>query len=324
VGQQRNAAATWSGDVYSNFWALKRQIPAGLNFALSGMPYWTTDIGGYGFPNGDTSDPNYQEVFTRWFEFGAFCPIFRVHGHRANNQNELWSYGPATPILVKFDKLRYRLLPYIYSLAWQVTNNDYTIMRPLVMDWRTNRKVWEVGDQFMFGPALLVNPVTEAGASSRSVYLPPAIEWYDFWTGERMSGDKTIQAAAPLDRIPLYVRAGSILPMGPEIEYAREKPDAPIELRIYRGADASFTLYEDQGDAYAYEQGAYATIPVRWDEASNTLTIGRMSGRYPGMPKQHTFQIVWVSRGHGSGPEASRVVDREVVYSGEELQVKAP
>lgn len=206
LGQQHNAAAAWSGDVYSNFWALKRQIPAGLNFALSGMPYWTTDIGGYGYPNGDTSDPKYQEVYTRWFEFGTFCPIFRTHGHRANDTNELWSYGAAAPTLVKFDKLRYRLLPHIYSLAWRVTHNDYTMMRPLVMDWRTDPKVWNIGNQFMFGPALLVNPVTEPGATSRSVYLPDAATWYDFWTGKRIRGGQTIQADAPLDRIPLYVK----------------------------------------------------------------------------------------------------------------------
>src|SRR5207248_13004 len=164
--QQRNAAATWSGDVYSNFWALKRQIPAGLNFSISGIPYWTTDIGGYGFPNASTTDPAYQEVFTRWFEYGAFCPLFRTHGNRENNENELWSYGSANPTLLQVTRLRYRLLPYIYSLAWQVTNNDYTIMRPLVMDWRTDRKAWDVADQFMFGTGLLVNPVYEAGQRS--------------------------------------------------------------------------------------------------------------------------------------------------------------
>ena len=323
LGQQRNAAATWSGDVYSNFWALKHQIPAGLNFSISGIPYWTTDIGGYGYPNGNTTDPKYQEIFTRWFEYGTFCPIFRTHGHRENDTNELWSYGPAAPTLIKFDKLRYRLLPYIYSLAWQVTNDDYTIMRPLVMDWRTDRRVWDISDQFMFGPALLVNPVTDAGASSRSVYLPPTAEWYDFWSGKRLPGDQTITAAAPLDRIPLYIRAGSILPLGPEIEFAGEKPQAPIELRIYRGANGNFTLYEDQGDTYAYEHGEHATIPLSWDEASATLTIGQRNGSFQGMPAQQTFRIVWVGENHGAGPEVSTRVDREVTYTGQELKVKA-
>jgi alpha-D-xyloside xylohydrolase len=324
LGQQRNAAATWSGDVYSNFWALKHQVPAGLNFSISGIPYWTTDIGGYGYPNGDTSDPKYQEVFMRWFEYAAFCPIFRIHGHRQNDQNEIWAYGPATPALVKFDKLRYRMLPYIYSLAWQVTSNDYTIMRPLAMDWRTDRKVWDIGDEFMFGPALLVNPVTDAGATSRSVYLPTAAAWYDFWSGERVAGNQTIQAAAAIDRIPLYVRAGAILPLGPEIEYAGDKPDAPIELRVYRGADGSFTLYDDQGDSYAYEHDAYATLPITWDDASGTLTFGARMGNYPGISARKKFEIIWVGANHGSGPEASPSADKEVIYSGAEVRVKAP
>jgi alpha-D-xyloside xylohydrolase len=220
-------------------------------------------------------------------------------------------------------KLRYRLLQYIYSLAWQVTKNDYTIMRPLVMDWHTNRKVWDIGDQFMFGPAILVNPVTEAGATSRSVYLPQGT-WYDFWSGERVAGDQTIAAAAPIDRIPLYVRAGSIVPMGPEVEYASEKSDTPIELRIYRGSNGQFTLYEDQGDTYAYEHGAYATIALSWDESSGTLTVGERSGSYPGMPTQMNFRVVWVSTNRGAGIAASVRADREVTYTGQEVQVKAP
>ena len=324
LGQQRNAAATWSGDVYSNFWALKKQVPAGLNFSISGIPYWTTDIGGYGYPNGNTTDPKYQEAYTRWFEYGAFCPIFRTHGHRENDTNELWAYGPAAPTLIKFDKLRYRLLPYVYSMAWRVTKDDYTIMRPLVMDWREERKVWEIGDQFMFGPALLVSPVTEAGATSRSLYLPAAAGWYDFWSGERTTGNQAITAAAPMDRIPLYVRAGSILPLGPGIEYGGEKPNAPIELRIYRGANAQFTLYEDEGDGYAYEHGAYATIPLSWDEASATLTIGARTGSYPGMQAQKTFRVVWVAAKHGAGPEVMGHGDREVTYTGQAVEVKAP
>jgi alpha-D-xyloside xylohydrolase len=189
----------------------------------------------------------------RWFEFGTFCPIFRTHGHRANDQNELFSYDPVTPILVDYDKLRHRLLPYIYSEAWKVTRDDSTIMRPLVMDWRTDSKIWNIGDQFMFGPSILVSPVTHQGATSRWLYLPPAAAWYDFWTGKKLSADQRLEVSAPLDRIPLYVKAGSILPLRPEIEYAGEKPDAPIELRVYRSADGSFNLYEDSGDTYDYE-----------------------------------------------------------------------
>jgi alpha-D-xyloside xylohydrolase len=324
LGQQHYAAAVWSGDVYSNFWALKRQIPAGLNFALSGMPYWTTDIGGYSDPDGDTTDPKYQELYTRWFEYGTFCPIFRTHGSRVNDQNELWSYGAATPTLVKFDKFRYRLLPYIYSLAWQVTNDDYTIMRPLVMDWRTDRRVWGIGDEFMFGPALLVNPVTEAGTTSRSVYLPSAAAWYDFWTGERLEGGQSIQASAPVERIPLYIRAGSILPLGPDIQYAGDKPADPIELRIYRGVDASFDLYEDEGENYNYEKGAHAVIPIRWSESTKTLTMGDRIGQFPGMLQQRTFRIVWVGPNQGAGPKVVARADREVQYNGQSMTIAAP
>jgi len=322
AGSQRYAATTWSGDVFSTFQAFARQVPAGLNFALSGMPYWTTDIAGYGPPSArDTRDPAYQELYTRWYEFGTFCPIFRTHGHRANDQNELFSYGPVTPILVSYDKLRYRLLPYIYSLAWKVTSDDSTIMRPLVMDWRTDGKVWNIGDEFMFGPALLVSPVTQEGTTGREVYLPPAAKWYDFWTGKSIPGDQRISAPAPLNRIPLYVRAGSILPMGPEIEYAGQKPDAPIELRIYRGASGHFDLYEDQGDTYNYEKGEHSVIPVDWNDAAHTLTIGARSGSWPGMPGQRTFNIVFVEEGHGAGGAVTSTPDRSVGYTGSAVTV---
>jgi alpha-D-xyloside xylohydrolase len=244
------------------------RFPPGLNFALSGIPYWTTDIAGYGWPwERDTRDPSYQELYARWYEYGVFCPIFRTHGHRANDTNEVFSYGPVTPILIQYDKLRYRLLPYIYSLAWRVTSEDYTIQRPLVMDWRDDPKVAAIGDQFMFGPALLVNPVTEEGATSRWLYLPPASAWYDFWSGDKLAGGRRVEAQAPLDRIPLYVRAGSILPLGPEVEYADQRTSAPIELRVYRGADGTSTCMRTPGDTYAYEKGEHAIIPIRWDEA---------------------------------------------------------
>ena len=322
AGDQRYAATTWSGDVYSTFHAFARQVPAGLNFALSGMPYWTTDIAGYGPPYArDTRDPEYQQLYTRWYEFGTFCPIFRTHGHRANNVNELFSYGPVTPILVGYDKLRYRLLPYIYSLAWKVTSADSTIMRPLVMDWRTDERVWDIGDEYMFGPAILVSPVTLEGATERYVYLPPAARWYDFWTGKSMNGDERFDAPAPLDRIPLYIRAGSIIPMGPEIEYAGEKPDAPIELRIYRGASGHFDLYEDQGDTYNYEKGERAIIPIDWNEETQTLTIGARSGSYPGIPTQRTFHIVFVGENHGAGGAITPDPDRSVDYTGAAVSI---
>jgi alpha-D-xyloside xylohydrolase len=302
LGQQRNATTVWSGDVLGTFATFQKQIPAGLNFEVSGIPYWTTDIAGYGWPlERDTRDPAYQELYTRWFEFGVFCPIFRTHGHRSNDTNEVFSYGSQTPTLIAYDKLRYRLLPYIYSLAWRVTADDYTIMRPLIMDWRTDEKVREIGDQYMFGPSILVNPVTQEGATSRAVYLPSSAGWYDFWTGEMLAGDTRIVAPAPLDRIPLYVKAGSIVPLGPEVEYTSEKSAAPVVLRIYRGADSNFNLYEDEGDTYDYEKGAHSIIPIRWNESTATLTIGDREGKYPGMPVMRSFRLVLVGKDRGAG-----------------------
>ncbi len=322
LGQQRYATTVWSGDVMGTFFDFRKQIAAGLNFEVSGVPYWTTDIAGYGWPyERDTRDPAYQELYTRWFEFGVFCPIFRTHGHRVNNTNELFSYGPQTPTLIAYDKLRYRLLPYIYSLAWRVTSQDYTMMRPLIMDWRSDEKVREIGDQYLFGPSILVNPVTRAGATARQVYLPPAPGWYDFWTGSRLDGDQYIDAAAPLDRIPLYIKAGSILPLGPEIQYATQSPDAPIALRIYRGADADFNLYEDEGDNYDYEKGEHAVIPLHWDDVSSTLTIGARQGQYPGMPPTRGFQVILVDASHGVGAQPEPGAGREVTYNGSELSV---
>ena len=319
AGIQRNSVAAWSGDVESNWLNFRRQIPAGLNFELSGIPYWTTDIGG--FVSGNPDDPSYRELFVRWFEYGAFCPIFRVHGTRATNSNELWSYGPqAQEILTSFDRLRYRLMPYIYSVAWMTTSKGYTPMRPLVMDFRTDVTAQNIADQFSFGPSILVNPVTEAGATSRHLYLPDA-RWYDFWDGTSQAGGKWIDAPAPLDRIPLYVRAGSILPVGPEIEYTTEKPADPIELRVYPGAEAEFTLYEDENDTYDYEKGAFATIPLRWDDVGGKLTIGDRSGKFPGMLEKRTFRVVFVRDNHGAGSASTPEPDKVVDYSGSQVTV---
>jgi len=322
LGQQRVGATVWSGDVYSSFWALKRQVAAGLNFALSGMPYWTTDVGGYHLAyNGEFEDPAYQELYLRWFQFGVFCPVFRTHGHRPNN--EIWSYPKIESSLIEYDKLRYRMMPYIYSLAWKVSNDDSTIQRPLVMDWRGDPETWNIGDQFMFGPALMVNPVLDAGATERSVYLPKGTLWYDFWTGRTTEGGVHVQAAAPLERIPLYVRAGSILPLGPDEQYAGEKVDGPIELRVYRGADGSFNLYQDEGDGYNYEQGKHSTISLVWSEAAKTLTIGARSGSYAGMPQTMTFHVVWVRVGDGVGGAEAAQIDKTLVYNGTAVSLKA-
>lgn len=319
LGQQRVGATVWSGDVYGTYWGLSHQVPAGLNFALSGYPYWTTDIGGYWPPHDDPiADPAFQELYARWFEYGTFCSIFRTHGHRPHN--ELWSFDKVEPILVGYDKLRYRLMPYIYSLAWKVSNDDYTIQRPLVMDWRTDPKTWNLGDQFMFGPAILVNPVLKADATKRSVYLPSAAAWYEFWTGKSLSGGQEIEAEAPLDRIPLFVRAGSILPMGPQIEYATQDPGGPIELRIYRGADSQFDLYEDAGDGYEYQRGQHSVIPLRWDDRNSVLTIGERQGSYPGMIEHRKFSIVLVSESHGTGADPTRTPNAEINYDGRQIQ----
>ena len=319
AGAQRNAVTVWSGDINSDWTFFRKQTPAGLNYSLSGLPYWTTDIGG--FVSGNPDDPAYRELFIRWFQFGTFNPILRVHGTRDTNQNELWSYGSeAQKILMAFDNLRYRLLPYIYSLAWMTTGEAYTPMRALVMDFRTDPRAAAVGDEFMFGPAILVNPVTEPGVSTRRVYLPQA-KWYDFWTGTSIEGPRTMEAAAPTDRLPLYVRAGSILPMGPQIEWSTQKPADPIELRIYRGADGDYTLYEDENDNYNYEKGAYATIPFHWDDAKNVLTIGNRNGQFPGMLRSREFQIVFVAENHGTGIAPEQKPDKVVKYSGNEIAI---
>ena len=317
LGSQRVGGTVWSGDVYSSFWGLRHQVAGGLNYVLSGLPYWTTDIGGY-WPTVDVTSPEYQEIYLRWFQFGVFNPVFRSHGHRPHN--EMWSYPLVEPALINFDKLRYRMMPYIYSLAWRISSDDYTVMRPLPMDFRADPLTHDDGTQFMFGPALMVNPVLEAGAKERRVYLPKGTTWHDFWTGEKLSGGQHIQAAAPLERIPLYVRAGSILPLGPEEEYADEKPNGPIELRVYPGADGSFTLYNDEGDNYNYEKGAHATTSVTWSDAGHTLTFGARQGAYPNMPRDTTFHIVVIRPNHGIG-ELVTAADKTVTYSGTEMKV---
>ena len=320
AGSQRNGVTAWSGDIVSDWLSFRRQVPAGLNFALSGIPYWTTDIGGFVF--GSPSDPAFRELFIRWFEWGAFNPIFRVHGTRGNpDGNELWSYGPeAQKILVDYDRLRYRLLPYTYSLAWMNTNQAYTPMRPLLMDFRTDAHVVDIGDQFMYGPAFLVNPITQPGATRRDLYLPQG-KWYDFWSGKMLQGSQTVQAEAPIERMPLYIRAGSIVPMGPEIEWSTQKPADPIELRVYRGANGDFSLYEDENDTYDYEKGMYATIPFHWDDARQTLTIGQRKGQFPGMLEGRTFHIVFVTENHGAGISSENNPNKAVQYSGQQITV---
>jgi alpha-D-xyloside xylohydrolase len=482
AGQQRAAATTWSGDIGANWSVYKNQISAGLNHCMSGIPYWTFDIGAFVlgsyegvFSNGG-KDPAYQEFYTRMFQFGTFCPIFRSHG--SETPREIWEFGNFTPTLIKFDNLRYRLLPYIYSLAHQVTNKGYTIMRGLPMDFAADKNTYSVDDQFMFGPAMMVCPVTEymlhrppeqsipitadhfrtndgkpgldakyykdtqyknltleridstinifwyagrpdyvtdstlsirwegkliptetgkhqfhikcfgpkrifldgkelpfiyksvevytdfieltagkeynfsletenytSGAlrvllnwkppsvfanekviehkeQTRKVYLPSNNQWYDFWTGDTLSGGQTVISAAPIDKIPLFVKTGSIIPMGPFVQYAIEKPANPIELRIYPGANGSFTLYEDENDNYNYERGVFSTISFSWNDTKRQLIIDKRQGSFPGMLKKRNFHIVIVKNNQGNGIEISDKPDKIIFYNGSKQIIK--
>jgi alpha-D-xyloside xylohydrolase len=476
AGQQRAAATTWSGDIGANWTVYKHQIPAGVNHCMSGIPYWTFDIGAFVigsyegvFCNGG-KDPAYQELYTRMFQFGTFCPIFRSHG--SETPREIWEFGKFTPALIKFDNLRYRLLPYIYSLAHEITDKGYTIMRGLPMDFSADKRTYSIDDQFMFGPALMVCPVTEymlhrppepsipvtaehfktkdgkpgldakyyndaqfknltlekldstinifwyagrptyvtdstlsirwegkliptetgrhqfhikcfgpkrifldgkelpftyqsvevytdvvelragkeynfvletqnysAGAlrvllywktpkifaqekiteprdETRKVYVPGGQRWYDFWTGEIINGGQLITAAAPIDKIPLLVKAGSIIPMGPFMQYAAEKAADPLELRIYPGADGSFTLYEDENDNYNYEKGSFSTIVCRWNDAAKQFTLGARQGAFPGMLENRTFHLIIVRKDNGTGIETTEKSDKVILYHG--------
>lgn len=481
AGQQRNAATTWSGDIGASWSIYRNQISAGLNHSMSGIPYWTFDIGAFvlGAYEGvfcyGGKDPAYQELYNRMFQLGVFTPIFRSHG--SETPREIWEMGEFTESLIKFDKLRYRLMPYIYSLAWKITSEDYTLMRGLPMDFPNDKKTFSIDDQFMFGSSIMVAPVTdymyhtppqpsvvvapeffttisgepglnasyfktpdfkelsresvdanidlnwyggrpnyvsdsmysirwkgkitpketgrhqfhlksfdkkriilngdtlkvvyqsteqylepivlEAGKSydfvyetqnnstgasrtilnwktptifakeaekaerekTREVYLPENTLWYDFWTGKTHAGGQIVVFDAPKDKIPLLIPAGSIIPMGPFIEYATEKPADPLELRIYRGADGKFTLYEDENDNYNYEKGIYATIDFIWNDAKSELTLAERAGEFPGMLKERTINVVLVSEDSGVGLPVSTQINKQINYSGKEIKV---
>jgi alpha-D-xyloside xylohydrolase len=483
AGQQRAAATTWSGDIGASWDVYKKQITAGINHSMSGIPYWTFDIGAFvlagynGVFDKGGSDRAYHELYTRMFQFGTFCPIFRSHG--SETPREIWRFGDFSKVLVKFDNLRYRLMPYIYSMAYQVTQNNYTMMRGLPMDFPEDKKTYNINDQYMFGPSILVCPVTEyminrpPGSSvritpdhfrtpdgkpgiqvryykddkhqkvslektdscicvnyyatgrpdyvtdstlsidwngkiiaaetgtyqfhikcygparitlngkdlkftyqgveaytekvelkagnaydiavakenstpgafhvelfwktpsifaresgreirkqTRQVYLPAGSGWYDFWTGVGLKGGQTLDADAPIDKIPLYIKAGSIIPMGPFIQYSNEKPADPLEIRVYAGENGSFNLYEDEGDNYNYEKGAYALIPFMWDDAKHQLTIGRRQGAFPGMLTKRSIHIIVVNTTRGGGMDLTSSPDKTLTYTGEEIIVK--
>ena len=311
-GQYRFGTIYWNGDISSSSMAnVATTVSGGLNGSMSGNPYWCYDIGGFQDNVGTLTD----EILTRWFEAGTFFPIFRIHGSR---QTEIYNMNAAPrQTCTAYDILRYRLMPYIYSLAWKVTSQNYTITRALPFDYPNDSKVFNIADQYMFGSALMINPVTTTGATSRSVYLPSGT-WYDFWTGlTTTSGGQSVTAAAPLQTIPIYAPAGAILPMGPKIQYANQSAD-PIELRVYPGADGSFTLYEDAGDSYDYEKGNsyYSTIPITYTDKTKTVGIGARSGSFTGMLTNRTFNVVFVSSGHGIGDTITANPDKVISYTG--------
>lgn len=486
AGQQHYGAVSWSGDIHAQWSVFRNQISAGINFCATGIPYWTTDIGAF-IPDNPlgNQDNAYREIYLRWFQFGVFNPIFRSHG--SGTSREIWNFGGEDSWtyepLKKFDNLRYRLLPYIYSTAWQVTNNDYTMMRALAFDFSDDPNVFNIDNQYMFGSAFLARPVTEkmyyeknylgelmqdndffdkngkqgsltaeffngidmdtlvatdnrkkidfdwndgvsrpkgihqhyysirfsgeikpnesgkftflttsndgirvtiddkivienwtphgakvdtgeielkankkykikveyfqnlGGAVTKLAWIKPSVEaklkakeipptksvqvylpetsgWIDFWRGTSFKGGQTVNVPAPIDEIPLFVKKGSIIPMGPYLQYATEKPEDPIELRVYTGANADFTLYEDENDNYNYENGVFATIQFHWNEKDQTLTIENRKGKFPGMLTNRTFKIVWVNKDHGTGLQPEKSPDKIVKYSGKKITIR--
>ena len=335
AGQQHYGSNMWSGDVNSSWDMLRKQVPAGLSFSLTGNPNFNTDIGGFFCnayntrgPGSAPQNPQFQELYVRWMQYGLFCPVFRSHG--ADAPREIWQFGkkgePVYDAIEKQIRLRYRLIPYLYSIAWQVTSNNESYLRPLFSDFAADRKVWDIADEFMFGRSILAAPILdpqyteekiirtdamtgwnrekESGGKSQETavdwkstkiatkYLPKGALWYDYWTGKSYKGGQTVTFETSLDRVPMFVRAGSILPLGPEMQYVGEKAWDNLEIRVYPGADGSFTLYEDEGDNYNYERGYYATITFTWNDRARTLTIGTRQGGYKGMILDRKFTIV--------------------------------
>lgn len=316
AGQQRNGAFTWSGDVSGRWDVFAKQIPAGVNFSMTGNPFWSADIGG--FFGGSPKDPAYQELFTRWLQFAVFNPMFRIHG--TGEGKEVYSFPEsARGPLLDAVALRYRLLPFLYAQSWQVADRGASFLYPVGMVFPEDRAAQDLRDQYLFGRNLLISPVIEPGATSRAVYLPKGTEWIDFWTGTRHQGGAKLQVAAPIGQIPVQVAAGTILPLGSPVQYADQSPDRPIELRVYRGADGRFTLYDDAGDGQGWRRGERATTDLALDDKAGTLTIGARQGSYPGMAKTRRFRVVAVAPGVGTG--LAEGAGREVVYDGRPVVV---
>ena len=327
-GIQRYATFSWSGDVEGRWEVLRRQISSGLDYTLCGIPYWNTDIGGFfnGFFEGGPSNPAFRELQVRWMQWSVFVPVMR--NHNCGSATEVYRFG--APGEWPYDeqlraiRLRYRLMPYIYSLAGATVQEDGTILRPLVMDFQADRKALSLSDEYLFGPSFLVHPITRPVLSdgvgaltgvledSFETYLPAGTDWYDFHTGERLSGGQDYARAYSISEIPVFVRAGSLIPMGPDVQYTSEKPWDSLDIAVYPGADGVFTLYEDEGDGYGYEIGAFSTIEFRWDDAASTLTIGARNGRFPGMLGERDF-IIQIP---GAEP-------RTVHYTGGEVTLRA-
>ena len=353
AGQQHYGSNMWSGDVNSSWDMLRKQVPAGLSFSLTGNPNFNTDIGGFFCGSYNTQgpasapkNPQFQELYVRWMQYGLFCPVFRSHG--ADAPREIWQFGkkgePVYDAIEKMIRLRYRLLPYLYSTAWQVTSNNDSYMRPLFSDFASDKKVWNMTDEFMFGRSILAAPIVDpqyteekiirtdamTGWDRKSVsdgspvgtidftatktavkYLPKGATWYDFWTNKAYKGGRNVTLETTFDRVPMFVRAGSILPLGPEMQYVGEKAWDNLELRVYPGADGRFVLYEDEGDNYNYEKGMYSVIQFSWNDKKHTLTIGARKGEYPGMLQSRAFTVVW--------PDGT---SNTVNYQGQEINIE--
>ena len=353
AGQQHYGSNMWSGDVNSSWDMLRKQVPAGLSFSLTGNPNFNTDIGGFFCnayntmgPASAPKNPQFQELYVRWMQYGLFCPVFRSHG--ADAPREIWQFGqkgePVYDAIEQMIRLRYRLLPYLYSTAWQVTSNNDSYLRPLFSDFASDKRVWDMADEFMFGRSILAAPILDPQYTEEKIirtdamtgwdrnnadsqkeetvvdwtapktatkYLPKGATWYDFWTGQRYQGGQTITLQTCFNRVPMFVRAGSILPLGPEMQYVGEKAWDNLELRVYPGADGAFTLYEDEGDNYNYEKGAYATILFTWSDKARTLTIGARQGNYPGMILNRKFTVIL--------PDGQ---PRQVDYDGNDITIK--
>ncbi|MBN1415434.1 MAG: DUF5110 domain-containing protein [Bacteroidales bacterium] len=329
AGQQRSAAAVWSGDVASRWSDLQDQIAAGINMGASGIPYWTSDIGGFSLESryyhpGEKDLDEWRELHMRWYQFGAFCPLFRIHGQYP--YREIYNISPeGHPVynaMVYYDRLRYRLMPYIYTLAGWTWHRDYTIMRPLVMDHAADKGVLDIKDEYMFGPDLLVCPVYAYGARTREVYLPATNGWYDLLSGKYAEGGQICTIEAPLEKIPVFAREGAILPMGPAIQYTGEKPADPLTLVVFDGKDGKFTLYEDEGTTYGYEKGAFSTIDFSYDNATKKISIGKLQGEFPEMLKKRIIIVKLITHKNAGGIDFPGHTAKTIGYSGEPAELE--